>query len=437
MSAAVDARGDVLLFGLFGSGNSGNDASLDAILAILARVRPDLAPVCLCAEPEAARARFGIPAEPFGAIAFRGPLARGLDRLLAGVPRRLASFARAVSRARRATALVFPGTGILDDFGTGPTGMPLAVLGWCVAARLAGVPIAFVSIGAGPVRHPVSRRMMARAAALARYLTVRDAGSRDFLNACGVAVDEAAVTPDLAFGLPLPAHLPPRSPDRSGSRLAIGLGVMGYYGWRHDARAGATIHAAYVQKLRRVGLGLLERGASLRILTGDVGDDETAAELAAALRSARPDLPAERIVLSPTADLRVLMRHVASLDVVVATRFHTMVSALAMGRPAVSIGYARKNRELLAAVDLAHVCQDIETLDPERLLADVDAVLRERDDIAARIAPRIAVFRERLAAQETRLATLLASAPRRAASRPADLATGLRARGVAHKEEAS
>ena len=70
------------------------------------------------------------------------------------------------------------GVGVsLDDFGTGPRGIPAALLNWCMAAKLAGARLGFVSVGAGPIRHPLSRWLMRTAAALADLSTAAEFGS--------------------------------------------------------------------------------------------------------------------------------------------------------------------------------------------------------------------------------------------------------------------
>ena len=50
------------LFGLLGSGNSGNDASMETVLAYLADAHPDAVVDALCGGPELVRARYGIEA---------------------------------------------------------------------------------------------------------------------------------------------------------------------------------------------------------------------------------------------------------------------------------------------------------------------------------------------------------------------------------------
>src|ERR1700739_4175220 len=52
------------MFGLLGSGNSGNDASAETVLAYLREAHPDAVVDALCGGPERVRARYGIDAAP-------------------------------------------------------------------------------------------------------------------------------------------------------------------------------------------------------------------------------------------------------------------------------------------------------------------------------------------------------------------------------------
>ncbi len=52
------------MFGLLGSGNTGNDGSLESMLAYLKAAYPDAIIDAMCTGPEGVRARFGINAVP-------------------------------------------------------------------------------------------------------------------------------------------------------------------------------------------------------------------------------------------------------------------------------------------------------------------------------------------------------------------------------------
>jgi polysaccharide pyruvyl transferase WcaK-like protein len=405
----------VIVFGLFGSGNSGNDASLEAMLTFLRRW-PDMDITCVCNAPDTITAKHGIHGMSIGAQMAGNSLLGAIDRMLFGLPRRLTGLVRAVLTARSSDVLIFPGTGILDDFGTGPFSVPLAIFGWCLGARLGGAQIAFVSIGAGPIHHPLSRRLMAGAAAMAQYRSYRDTVSRDFMESIGFDTRRDAVFPDIAFALPIPP-----SGIRAEQALTVGLGVMGYYGWSHDMEAGAEIHRTYLNKLLTFTLWLLGQGYRVRLLTGDNGDRDAVGALAALVRAALPGLPPERLCAEPTSDLHELMEQIAGTGIVVATRFHNVVAALKLARPVVSIGYASKNDALLADMGLAGFCQHIEELDVDRLIAQFTTLLDARDRHEREIRERVDFYRRRLTEQEGLLAARFHLTPGRSAMAPATL----------------
>ena len=72
-------------------------------------------------------------------------------------------------------------------------------------------------------------------------------------------------------------------------------------------------------------------------------------------------------------------------DLVVATRFHNIVSALKLGKPSISIGYAEKNDVLMAAMGLGDFCQHIERLSLDRLMRQLSTLAAGRETYAAGI----------------------------------------------------
>ena len=60
----VVGRSRVGLFGNLGSGNIGNDASLESMLSYLGTDQPDVVLDAMCAGPEVVKDRYGFPAIP-------------------------------------------------------------------------------------------------------------------------------------------------------------------------------------------------------------------------------------------------------------------------------------------------------------------------------------------------------------------------------------
>jgi polysaccharide pyruvyl transferase WcaK-like protein len=346
------------------------------------------------------------PAIPFAFAKPEGRLLRILDRLSLRAPRQLASLARAIILTGRVDLLIVPGTGILDDFQDDPLGIPLALFGWCLAARLRGVKLAFVSIGAGPIQHPTSRWLMRSAVALAHYRSYRDMISRTFMESIGFDTGKDAVYPDLAFKLPTPS-----SRHRTGTDdrpLTVGVGVMAYYGWRSRDARGLAIYTDYAEKITEFILWLLERGHFVRILTGQVVDQRAVDDLAARVMAAKPAL-APKLVREPSSSLHDLMCQIVQTDVVVATRFHNVVCALKLGKPTVSIGYAEKNDVLMAEMGLDRFCQHIERLEVGLLIKQFTQLLAGRAHYAASIRKTNAMYQQRLRHQDALLASHLLS----------------------------
>ena len=88
------------------------------------------------------------------------------------------------------------------------------------------------------------------------------------------------------------------------------------------------------------------------------------------------------------------MEQMIDTDLVVAIRFHNIVSALMVGRPTISIGYAQKNELLLAQVGIDAFCQPVNGLDITALIAQFKKLVEERDQFTIRICETTKLFRE-------------------------------------------
>jgi polysaccharide pyruvyl transferase WcaK-like protein len=395
----------IFLFGLFGVGNQGNDGSLEAMIAFLRGARPDVQLFCICPRPDLVGAEFGVATLPIRFSGYLNGLAGRLNRLLLKVPGRLVDLVETFNTVRKAGTMIIPGTGILDDFGERPFGMPLDILKWCLAARLAGTRIAFVSIGAGPIRHPLSRWLMISAAKLATYRSYRDDMSRKFMESAGLDTQGDDVYPDIAFRLRAPDV--PASAALESTRLRVGVGVMSYHGWRAFGNDGGSIFETYVDKLARFVVHTLDGGHRVKLLMGETSDLCAVEALTTKVRAMRPGLRESDIVFEPSDSLHDLMRQMSETDVVVATRFHNIVCALKMGKPAISLGYSKKNDALMSEMGLGEFCQHVESFDVNTLIEQFSRLVSGKEGYRKMIRVRVREFNERLERQENFLLSTL------------------------------
>jgi polysaccharide pyruvyl transferase WcaK-like protein len=400
----IDDRRKIGIFGNFGGGNLGNEGTLEAMVAFLRRVAPEAELVCICADPKVVAQQHHITAAPF-----RWPRKRQAS-VAARIRARLGDFMLTTSAVRGFDLLIAPGTGILDDFGEPPQGLPLTIFWVCLLARMRGMKICLVSIGAGPIRNSLSRWLMKRAAAMAHYRSYRDTVSKEFMKSLGLHVTQDEIYPDLAFNLPEP----PGQQTEAVREPTIGVGVMAYGGWGVDRGEAREIYKTYVEKMTSFVLWLLERGYRVRIFIGEDSDNRAVTDLTRSIAAAKKSFPSGRVHTEPASSLYDLMQQMLETDVVVATRFHNVVCALKVGRPTVSLGYSKKNDALLAEMGLQHFCQHVETFDLDLLVRQVSQLLAERSRYVDLIRQGNLCLRERLHRQDEILATrfIAASAPR-------------------------
>lgn len=368
-----DAPLATLLLGNFGSGNVGNEASLATVIAGLRRGVNGAEITCVCSDPLVVTTRHGVPAVPLRRS--RPEAESGLVHLVLRLPRMLVDLVSAARIVRRHEVVIVPGTSILDDFGDGPTGMPYDLLVWALASRLARRPMVLLAVGAGPIRHPLSRRMLVLAARLTTGRSFRDEGSRAYMSSVGLDVTGDRIVPDVVF-----AAEPPARPSTTGTVHRIGVGVMDYRGWSPDHPHRDWLYSDQLARTAELVERLVSDGAEVVLLPAEPADHR-AGERCLARIDGRPR---DRVTLADVpASVDDLMAVLVGLDALVAPRFHMVLSALIAGVPTVALGYAPRSAELLAAAGLERVAHGIETFDPEAVADDVRALVAERDRIGA------------------------------------------------------
>jgi polysaccharide pyruvyl transferase WcaK-like protein len=390
----------IAFFGLFGVGNFGNEASLRAAHESIRQLAPEAHFVCIAESPARVAEEHGLPAcsnkmaGVFDRLQSKGRWARLLLRPIVEPARWIS----AIRFLRKVDVVIVPGTGILDDFGVRPWQMPYDLFRWSLACRLTRTKLSYLSIGAGPIHHRLSRWLMKRAVGFADYCSYRDQGSRDYMSSIGRVVDEDPVFPDLAFSL----ARPPEAVRKPGAGpVTIGVGVMSYFGWTGRGPEATAIHAAYVERLELLCTLMVESGCRIRILTGQDSDAATVLQLQEQLSRRHPGMPPlDTHAMSSMADV---LRTVAESDLVVATRFHNVVGALMMHRPVISLGYAEKNRGLLEATGLSAFAHRVENFDPGEVAAQIGELIARAPQAEVQIASTDADYREALALQYRRV----------------------------------
>jgi polysaccharide pyruvyl transferase WcaK-like protein len=310
--------------------------------------------------------------------------------------------------ARGLDLLIVAGSNQLSDYVGGPWGFPYRLAAWCAAAKLAGTPVAFLSVGAGPVRAPLSRRFIRSALSSAAFRSYRDVGSRETIRGIGVPGPHV-VAPDLAHGLRLPAAAI-RPPRLTGPGRIVAVNPLPYFDPRFWAENDPHVYRRYVETLASFAEALRTHGDRVRFIPTQLrADPPVIADIVQVLKER--GWPGDASDLAPQVrTFEDLMRELGEADLVVATRFHGAVLGLMAGRPVIGIAYRRSTTDLLEDAGLGPCAIDAADLTVEGLLERIRLV--ESDpEVVDRIRRRMAEHREAIGAQYDALLRMGSAVP--------------------------
>ncbi|MER6077835.1 polysaccharide pyruvyl transferase family protein [Streptomyces sp. NPDC001833] len=382
--------------GVLGSGNLGNDGSLEALLGYLRSEHPEAAVDALCGGPEVVTARYGIPARRLhwnrgeyrtasraGAIAVKG-LGKVIDAF------------RVAAWVRRHDVVIVPGAGVLES--TLPLrawGFPYSMFLLSTTGRLFGTKVALVGVGADRIGHRPTRALVRWSARLAAYRSYRDALSRDAIRAMGVDTARDKVYSDLVFSLPTPPTGAPGGPQGP-----VCVGVMAYYGSNDDRARAEEINRRYIDGMTRFVRALVEDGRQVRLLIGDEVDRPAVDAVLDAVDS-------PLATASEASSLADLMKEMAAADAVVAARYHNLICALKVGTPTLALSYAAKSDALMAEMGLGAYCHPAREVDADRLLEQFRALEKRSAELRRTLTERNQAASRRLKDQFTELTAVL------------------------------
>jgi polysaccharide pyruvyl transferase WcaK-like protein len=400
-TGSADSPRQVAFFGHFDGTNFGNECSLQTALYHLHRLQPEALVTCICSDPQVTASTYNIRTLPFSGVISkpwvpRGPLTKVVRKISVAL-REPFRWITCIRRIRGTDLLVIPGTGLLTDAyglrGWGPYGL----LKWALIAKACGCKVALVSVGAGPIRGTIGRWCVKFILSLAEYRSYRDTSSVHCLAEAGLAGHDEAVFPDLAFSLP--ECMIPHPACEVAGRPVVGLGVMEYpanYGASSGTEAGFQ---EYLDTLVESTKWLLDRGCNIRLLSGDLADSPARYAFKRLLEERLPGYDRNRILDEPVTSLTDVLAHIASTDLVVATRFHNIVFGFLCGKPVISISFHHKCESLMAMMGMSDYCVEMSGLRADQLIDTIRRLEANAPAVKLSIGERIAGLRQALEQQ--------------------------------------
>jgi polysaccharide pyruvyl transferase WcaK-like protein len=395
----------ISFYGNFGAGNLGNECTLQAVIEQTRLRWPDAQLLCFCTNPQDVRARHNIaafPSEAFDKTAAagsdsegpRGRLRRIFRIALRRIPLELVHWIKSLHAVSRTDMLIVAGTGIVADYMCGPLGWPYDIFKLSTLAALCRVKLVFLSVGVGPIHHPLSRWFLKRSLAFAHHRSYRDEASRQYLKKIGFNSDHDIVYPDVVFGL-LQNNLV--SGDRADQRRIVGVGLKDYGA---TDRPEPKAFRKYLETMAAFVSWLQEHGYGVRLLIGDVKYDTAVMdEFVEVLKSRSIPTEAPLLIAEPAMTVKELLRQVGETETVISPRYHNLVMALLQSKPVIALSDHAKLDSLATDFGLAQYRISLAGLN----LHDLTSKLKQLENDAERLRPYIEAksgeYRRAVAAQ--------------------------------------
>lgn len=375
-----------------GGGNLGDDATMDVVIRNIRQRWPEAEIVAFSMNPEDTGKKYEIPSYPIRrhrwSVGYRQEASQSVSANENKLFRRLKTSSNPAIRIPRTLfyelAFLFSSWRILKPFDlllvsgggqlterSGPWGFPYAIFIWILMAKLAGLKCKFLSVGAGPLRHPVSKFLVARSLYMADYVSFRDEPSKKVARTAGFK-GESHVYPDNVYNLDV-TSVCASSVERKDP--VVGIAPMPYPFCdprEHPADRHQAMYEEYIGKLAACASSLVRYSCSLELFGSDVGADPSAIE------DMRKVLQHRYNISTPPYKARdsvnKLLLQMCEMDYVVTCRFHGVVFAHLLNKPVLAIAHHPKVTDLMHALGQGKYCFDIQGFDPD-VLADAFADL--------------------------------------------------------------
>jgi colanic acid/amylovoran biosynthesis protein len=347
-----------------------------------------------------------------------------LGKILPGaVPRRWREHLQALAECD--AVLLIGGTTFADSM--------LYKVPWNVLAALPGYllgkPTLFLSQTFGPLRHPLNRWLARWTLSRAAAVHGRGRTSGEWLERCGLGRGEHR--PDLSFSLAIPPF------EEIAQRVPAVRRLQDEVFARGIPAVGVAPNSIVEAKAQRAGLDYVEflagairtiraRGFQPVLIPHCYLDSASRRHnndrgLCAAVLER---LGADDACFYLDADLTAaeLRSAISRLHLLVSSRFHSMISALATGVPPLTYGWGgHKYLEVLARFEVSELYADAGALDLADFALRLEQVHAEREELAARIRGHLARVQSECALVPAEIASTVADVRARRGVHPSGL----------------
>ncbi len=337
----------ILMSGYYGFDNSGDDAILKAIVKDLREMNKDIDIVVLSNSPEKTEKMYPVKA---------------VNRF---------NLFQVIKAIRKASLLISGGGSLLQDVTSNRSlWYYLTVM---AIAKLFGKKVMVYSNGIGPIGKGINRILTKWVLNWVDIISLRDEGSRKFIESIGIRNRRTYVTADPVFTLE-PANqdivldiFKKEDIDKTGHLIGISLRE-----WKKAEDLEIKMAGAIDEILKRYNTKVL-------FIPMHYPEDLNFCERIMKLLKEEG-----AYILKDKYSVEEIMGVISELDLIVAMRLHSLIYAATQSVPMVGLVYDPKVSGILESIGMKYM-SNVEELDIDKLLLDIDLVWNNQKSIKSEL----------------------------------------------------
>jgi polysaccharide pyruvyl transferase WcaK-like protein len=286
-----------------------------------------------------------------------------------------------VSRVIKQSDLVIIGGGqLIMDFSILA---PIQFYITCIIARIFKKPLFICAIGAGPVRHKLSKIIYRQSLLLASKLSVRDTSSLQlFKEDLGIDINNVALTADPVLALPLKEQ----KDNSIKAQKVVGISTLAHEYPKHNVQNGdSTKHAKYIEDLCRL-VDMLITKLKVRVVLIPTEAPYDVNVMNAIYDGVENKKDVEETYPESVNDLIDI---ICTCDSLVGTRMHSMIIALSQHIPVVGLTWDKKINSLFDKIGMQDSLYSIEPIDIDGITKTVSKILENNQQYRENIGNRL------------------------------------------------
>jgi len=239
-----------------------------------------------------------------------------------------------VREIKKLDILIIGGGNLLMDL---YSSWPIYPLIYVVMAKLARVPTMFYAVGAGPIRSRRARWYLRLAGYLANAMTLRDQESLNTVRKrLKIKASKLSLSADPAVCLDLQGE---KVPNEGSSSLIFGMTVVPFYSPRYWPDPNVDVYGKYTNYMANIVKSITEQFAAKVIFFATNHPNDFIAALDVLQKISCRD----RIkIIEDRLSVSELISLIASCDVLIGTRLHSLILSLVAGTPFLAFSYQPK-----------------------------------------------------------------------------------------------